>query len=92
MAFTRDGDKPDIFDIYIKLVGPGTPLRLTTDPARDGPPAWSPDGRSIAFLRAGRGSSTIVVIPALGGPERKIAEGAFQGGLCWSRNAQWLLT
>ena len=39
------------FDIYIKQVDGVTPVRLTTDPAVDSYPAWSPDGRTIAFTR-----------------------------------------
>ena len=38
--------------IYVKLIGTGgPPLRLTTGSASDYSPAWSPDGRYIAFLR-----------------------------------------
>jgi len=36
-------------DIWIYDVSRGIPTRLTTDPARDENPVWSPDGRSIAF-------------------------------------------
>jgi Tol biopolymer transport system component len=38
-----------IFISTSKLVDGGTPLRLTTNPARDNYPAWSPDGGRIAF-------------------------------------------
>lgn len=35
VAFSWDGARSDNYDIYIKLVGPGEPIRLTTDPAID---------------------------------------------------------
>src|SRR6516225_7211404 len=75
VAFVWNGEKQDNFDIYRKQIGTDKPLRLTTDPAKDFSPAWSPDGRSIAFgrllspLRSG-----VFIIPALGGPERKLGE------------------
>jgi Tol biopolymer transport system component len=75
IAFSWDGDKQDNFDIYVKLIGSGTPLRLTTDPAEDFSPAWAPDGRSIAFLRRrSEGRAAVVLISPLGGPERVVAE------------------
>lgn len=107
VAFTWDGEKRDNFDIYVKLIGTsGPPLRLTSDPAPDSSPVWSPDGRFIAFLRAlTRERSAVLVIPALGGPERKVSEIAFgflgiPGGLAgvaaggqhlaWSPDGNWL--
>jgi Tol biopolymer transport system component/tRNA A-37 threonylcarbamoyl transferase component Bud32 len=76
VAFTWDGEKRDNFDIYVKLIGPaGPPLRLTTDPAHDYSPAWSPDGRFIAFLRElSPQKAAVLMVPALGGPERKVGE------------------
>jgi Tol biopolymer transport system component/tRNA A-37 threonylcarbamoyl transferase component Bud32 len=76
VAFSWDGEKQDNTDIYVKLIGTGgPPLRLTTDPADDLSPAWSPDGRFIAFLRMlSQEKAAVLVITALGGPERKIAE------------------
>ena len=76
VVFTWNGEKQDNFDIYIKLIGTGSPpLRLTTNPAADYSPAWSPDGRFIAFVRdLSREKSAVLLIPALGGPERKVAE------------------
>jgi Tol biopolymer transport system component len=59
-------------DIYVQLIGAGTPLRLTTDPADDRSPAWSPDGRHIAFLRCLGREPGVFTVPAMGGPERRL--------------------
>jgi hypothetical protein len=67
VAYVWNGEKQDNDDIYVKLIGGGAPLRLTTDPARDFSPVWSPDGRTIAFLRGLGGRALILSIPALGG-------------------------
>jgi Tol biopolymer transport system component/DNA-binding winged helix-turn-helix (wHTH) protein len=74
IAFVWDGAQGDNQDIYVKLVDAGAPLRLTTDPAPDLNPVWSPDGRFIAFIREGA-SRGVYLIPALGGPERRLASG-----------------
>ena len=59
-------------------------MRLTTNPADDDNPAWSPDGRQIAFLRdAGNAGEELVLISPLGGVERKLAD--LRQGL----NATW---
>ena len=75
VAFTWNGEHQDNFDVYVKLVGPGVPHRLTTDPMPDTNPAWAPDGKWIAFLRVfpgGRGA--LMLVPALGGVERRLAD------------------
>ena len=51
VAFAWSGEKFDNTDIYVTLVGSTDVRRLTTDPAEDYAPSWSPDGRRIAFLR-----------------------------------------
>src|SRR4030095_5109073 len=69
------------------------PLRLTTDPARDGSTAWSPDGTRIAFLRdAPGGGSEVRLIPPTGGRERRLAEvqGLAHQGLTWSPDGRSL--
>src|SRR4029453_258549 len=45
IAFVWDGPQGDNLDIYVKLIGSETPLRLTANPMPDTKPAWSPDGR-----------------------------------------------
>ncbi|PYV33129.1 MAG: hypothetical protein DMG09_22900 [Acidobacteria bacterium] len=81
VAFTWTGPKQDNQDIYVQMIGSGSPLRLTTDPRADYNPVWSPDGRCIAFLRSESsglffhsGRSELRLIPPLGGPDRKLAE------------------
>jgi Tol biopolymer transport system component/DNA-binding winged helix-turn-helix (wHTH) protein len=97
VAFVWDGEQGDNEDIYIKLIGAGTPLRLTTSPASDRNPAWSPDGRHIAFIRVSQYESGVFIIPALGGPERRIASVKWENvwdmygaGLSWSPEGKFL--
>src|SRR5262249_45575857 len=70
VAFACAGPARGNYDIYVQQIGAGTPLRLTTDTAIDRSPVFSPDGKYIAFTR---GAQTLMLVPALGGPERKIA-------------------
>ena len=76
VAFTWTGPKQDNQDVYVQQIGAGAPLRLTTDAANDYSPVWSPEGRSIAFLRQPPDSRVIELrlIPPLGGPDRKLTE------------------
>jgi Tol biopolymer transport system component len=112
VAFAWNGKNQDNFDIYAKLIGTDQPLRLTTDPAEDLYPAWSPDGRLIAFARSFQPAvwapryprkradrHGIFLIPAIGGPERKLAEiaaplpnGFPRRLLAWSPDGKWLVT
>jgi Tol biopolymer transport system component/DNA-binding winged helix-turn-helix (wHTH) protein len=76
VVFSWTGPKQDNPDIYVQQIGAGSPHRLTNDLSNDYSPSWSPDGRTIAFLRrapAG-GISEVRVIAPLGGTERKVGE------------------
>ena len=77
-------------NVYIKVAGPGEPLRLTRSPEREYLPAWSPDGTQIAFIRDVHPDQAraAYVVPALGGQERKIADVSF--GLSWFPNGEML--
>lgn len=74
VVFVWSGENDDNFDIYVKLLDVGTPVRVTTDPAHDLAPQWSPDDRFLAFERVSEQGIGIYVVPALGGAERKIAD------------------
>lgn len=74
VAFCWNGEKEDNFDIYVKVVGTPSQLRLTSDPTQDTSPAWSPDGRLIAFHRNTGPGSGFYVVSALGGIERLVAK------------------
>jgi Tol biopolymer transport system component len=90
LAFAWDGEA-DQLDIYVKLIGTGSPLRLTSDPAEDSHPAWSPDGRFIAFIRHTEKENGIFLVPALGGVERKVGQTVPNtSGLAWSRDGKFL--
>jgi Tol biopolymer transport system component len=61
VAFAWNGENEDNFDICLKLVGASDVRRITTDPAPDVNPAWSPDGRLIAFVRERPQASAVAV-------------------------------
>ena len=74
IAYTWDGGSGGNSNLYVKLIDGGSSLRLTDSAALDSSPAWSPDGRHIAFLRYQRGPAGVYLVPPIGGPERKIAD------------------
>jgi Tol biopolymer transport system component len=74
IAFSWSGEKSDNTDVYVTLVGATEARRLTTDPAEDYAPSWSPDGRRIAFLRKVGQTARIHVISPLGGSDPKVGD------------------
>ena len=76
VAFAWDGGSGDNFDIYVQSIDGSSQMQLTKDAAVDHAPAWSPDGLRIAFVRVLEGKREIVVLPALGGHEKRLFEAA----------------
>ncbi len=58
----RDGNR----EIYVMNADGSGVTRLTYNSAQDGTPAWSPDGRRIAFASGPRGKWEIYVMDASG--------------------------
>ena len=61
-------------DIYVKMIGATTELRITDDPASDLAHNWSPDGKHLIFQRISSESCAVFQVSALGGEERKIMD------------------
>jgi Tol biopolymer transport system component len=85
----------DISDLYIKVVGANGESRLTNGPTDSLCPAWSPDGRFIAFLRKlGDTRNDLYLISPLGGSERKVAEletPLYLPCFPWHPSGKWLI-
>ena len=65
-------------DIYTISASGGKPQPLTTDPANDGNPSWSHDGRWIYFDSARTGRAEVWKVPANGGEAVQLTrKGAF---------------
>ena len=62
---------------------------MTAGPLADVSPAWSPDGRSIAFVRGVNEKRAIYLIPPLRGGERTVADGIFDQ-MSWSPDGRFL--
>ena len=96
VAFAWSGVKGQKRDIYLKLLDSENPLRLTSDGSDNYSPVWSPDGRSIAFMRNSGGDRGIYIVPAIGGPARKVytPKGTIEwdrGTLSWSPDGKSLI-
>jgi serine/threonine protein kinase len=60
------------YDIYVKKVEQDQPRRLTYPPGSSVCPAWSPDGRTIAFFHSEKGRWTLNSMTAEGGSIRTL--------------------
>jgi eukaryotic-like serine/threonine-protein kinase len=91
VAFTWNGEKQDNYDIYLKMIGSSETRRLTRDPAMDIMPAWSPDGRQIAFVRLGPDGARVHLISPIGESDRKLSDFPVAFATpSWSRDGRWL--
>jgi Tol biopolymer transport system component/DNA-binding winged helix-turn-helix (wHTH) protein len=97
IAFAWNGDPANGgkgYDLYVKAIGSETLLRLTQHPSKWISPAWSPDGTQIAFHRMAGADTGIYVVPALGGPERRLRSTRIPYTIVlpisWSPDGKWI--
>jgi Tol biopolymer transport system component/DNA-binding winged helix-turn-helix (wHTH) protein len=85
--------------LYVMAVGSPEVRQLTSGDRDDWNPAWSPDGRQIAFLRwtgtpaqvTTNPSAQIHVVSAIGGEGRRIGDYPAAGSLAWSPDQRFIL-
>jgi Tol biopolymer transport system component len=76
LAYSSDRGPGGDSNIWIQSIQGGEPVRLTSHPAADTSPDFSPDGTHVVF-RSWRDGGGIYLAPVLGGQERRIADGGY---------------
>ena len=74
IAFTWQREDESSSGVYTQVIGAGgAPLQLAPSGTR---PAWSPDGRFVSYFRSKAAGTDwdLALVPALGGPERVLAQ------------------
>ena len=86
-SVAHSSDQSGKFEIYVKQLAPGgREIQLTSNGQQNFLPAWSPDGRRIAYVsKVGRG---IWVVPALGGVPKQLTE--FGSWPAWSHDGAFI--
>jgi len=84
-------------DVYVLNPDGSKPQRVTSHPASDLEPAWSPDGHYLAFVSDRSGSPQIYMIDLYQGPEkagnrpvRLTMEGSYNSSPAWSPDGRYL--
>ncbi len=87
LAFVSD--RAGSLDIWLVGLDSGRETRLTTDPAVDRQPAWSPDGQRIAFATKRDGNFELYVMDADGSAQTRLTdESADDVEPAWSPNGK----
>jgi Tol biopolymer transport system component/DNA-binding winged helix-turn-helix (wHTH) protein len=82
-------------DIYVKVIGDEKMLRLTNPPGVSFAPAWSPDGRAIAYVHGfeespGKFAWEIMLMTPLGGSKRMLRRVGDPSKVAWSPDGKLL--
>ncbi len=98
IAYTWRKEDEELSDVYVRSLTSGDSLQITKTPdATETAIAWSPDGNWLAFFVTRDGKRWIVVVPALGGAERRITivnaypYDVLPFWLCWAPDGDMLI-
>jgi Tol biopolymer transport system component len=84
ILFTRELNDNATSDIWMVGTDGTDPHRVTSNPAREMDPTWSPDGTWFAFVRGDYNQPTVVIERADGGKEVTLTKpGDREGHPCW---------
>jgi RNA polymerase sigma factor (sigma-70 family) len=102
IRFSGDSKRDDEVAIYIIPIEGGEPKKLTISPGQDSFPCWSPDGRSIAFLRLDYYAPkeenddyirNICIVPTEGAEVRQLTSESHRvqdSAIAWSPDGKWI--
>ena len=85
-SFMDGGNK----EIYVMDIRTKLSHSLTRHPSRDSRPAWSPDGRWIAFISNRAGNSDIYRMDVNGKQLMRLTNQGDSGRPAWSPDSQWI--
>lgn len=95
LAFSDSEAPSGGYRIFLLALRSGAPTPLTGPVTGYGDrfPAFSPDGRTLAFLRTtSLGASDVYVVPAAGGEPRHLTDdGTWAGGVTWTTGGDALI-
>jgi Tol biopolymer transport system component len=93
VAFSWKPEGASKADLYVETIESRRRIRLTATPEDESNPAWSPDGRQIAFSRESDTlGPSVYVTASAGGTERQVHtfRSATASRLDWSPDGRWL--
>jgi len=73
VAYHGCNERGDECGVWVMKAGGFDPARLTTDPS-DTAPAWSPDGKRLAFISARSGNWELYMIDTASGKETRLTD------------------
>jgi Tol biopolymer transport system component len=95
--FSRDGkylaysvDSASLSHIYFRPVEGGAAEQVTTGPRLDYSPAWSPDGKQIAFLRQTPSAVEVRITTLDGKSDRLLSSVAIVDPIDWSPDGKFI--